>query len=97
MAYNKWTEWQLSLSEISEHANQPIASGYNFPKQSFGKTKPVHRAFQQLWFGKWKWLHYDSAKDLCFYHTCVSAVKLCSCSYYSYGITVNHNKFAYNI
>ena len=70
MAYN---ERQIFLPEISEHANQP--SGYNFPKRSFGKTKPVHRAFQQPWFGKWKWLHYDSANDLCFCHTCVSTVK----------------------
>ena len=53
--------------------NQP--GGYNFPKRSFGKTKVVHRAFQQSWFGKSKWLHYDSSKDLCFCHTCVSALK----------------------
>ena len=70
MAYN---EQHLSLLEIGKHANQP--SGYNFPKRSFGKIKVVHRAFQQSWFGKWKWLHYDSSKDLCFCHTCVSALK----------------------
>ena len=70
MAYN---EQHLSLPEIGEHANQP--SGYNFPKRSFGKTKVVHRAFQQSWFGKWKWLHCDSSKDLCFCHTCVSDLK----------------------
>ena len=63
MAYNKQ---HLSLTEIGE---------YNFPKRSFGKTKVVHRAFQQSWFGKWKWLHYDSSKDLCFCHTYVSALK----------------------
>ena len=66
-------EQNLSLPEIGEHANQP--SGFNFPKRSFGKTKVVHRAFQQSWFSKWKWLHYDSSKDLCFCHTCVSALK----------------------
>lgn len=49
MAYD---EQHLSLPEIGEHANQP--SGYNFPKRLFGKTKVVHRAFQQSWFGKWK-------------------------------------------
>ena len=70
MAYD---ERQLSLPEISEHANQ--SSSYNFPKRSFGITKPVHRVFQQLWFGKWKWLHYDSANDLCFCHTYVSTMK----------------------
>ena len=43
MAYNEQTKRQLPLPEISEHANQP--SGYNFPKRSFGKTKPVHCAF----------------------------------------------------
>ena len=59
MAYNIQ---HLSLPEIGEHANQP--SGYNFLKQSFGKTKVVHRAFQQSRFGRWKWLHYDSSKDL---------------------------------
>ena len=71
MAYN---EQHLSLPEIGEHANQP--SGYNFRNDGqFGKTKVVHRAFQQSWFDKWKWLHYDSSKDLCFCHTCVSALK----------------------
>ena len=70
MAYN---EKQLSLPEIGESANQP-ASSYNFPKRSFGKTK-VYRAFQRSWSNKWKWLHYDSNKDLCFCHTCVFALK----------------------
>ena len=50
MAYDEVQH--LSLPEISDHANQP--SGYNFPKRSFGKTKVVHHAFQQSWFGKWK-------------------------------------------
>ena len=71
MVYN---EKQLSLPEIGESANQP-ASSYNFPKRSFGKTKVVYRAFQRSWFNKWKWLHYDSNKDLCFCHTCVFALK----------------------
>ena len=71
MAYN---EKQLSLMEIGESANQP-ASSYNFPKRSFGKTKVVYRAFQRSWFNKWKWLHYDSNKDLCFCHTCVFTLK----------------------
>ena len=70
MAYK---EQHLFLPEIGEHANQ--SSCYNFPKRSFGKTKVVHYAFQQSWFGKWKWLHDDSSKDLCFCHTCVSALK----------------------
>ena len=48
MAYN---EKQLSLPKIGESVNQP-ASSYNFPKQSFGKTKVPYRAFQRSWFNK---------------------------------------------
>ena len=49
MAYK---EQHLSFPEIGEHTNQP--SGYSFPKQSFDKTKVVYHAFQQSWFGRWK-------------------------------------------
>ena len=32
-------------------------------------------SFQAHWFGKWRWLHYDSCRDLAFCHTCVTALK----------------------
>ena len=63
----------MLLPEIGESANQP--RNFKFPKRSFGKTKVVYRAFQPSWYTKWKWLHYDSAQDLCFCHTCVVAMK----------------------
>ena len=45
----------------------------HFPslKKSFGKNKPVLRAFQASWFDKWSFLHYDQASDWVVCHTCV--------------------------
>ena len=51
--------------------NQPI--DYNFPRRQFGKSKVTYRSFQRQWFKQWKWLHYDTAKDLAYCHHCVSA------------------------
>ena len=47
-----------------------------FPKQNFGKSKIVKRAFQAKWFGKWRWLHYDHSRDLAFCRTCITAIKM---------------------
>ena len=60
------------LPNVGEAANQPL--DFNYPKREFGKTKVVRRAFQAQWFAKWPWLHYDTAQDLAFCHTCVTAV-----------------------
>ena len=59
--------------DVGDNPNQPRR--FSFPKQQYGKTKVVHRAFQPQWFEKWKWLHYDESRDLAFCHTCLIAMK----------------------
>ena len=54
--------------------DQPLQ--YIFPKRNFGKSKIVKRAFQAMWFGKWRWLHYDRSRDLAVCHTCITAIKM---------------------
>ena len=51
----------MALSDIRfyDKPNQPTA--LSFPKRTFGKKKPVKRAFQPSWFKSWSWLHYDEA------------------------------------
>lgn len=63
----------LKLPEIEEAPYQPMQ--FDFPKRDFGKMKVVSRTFQSSWFGRWRWLHYDAARDLAFCHTCVYALK----------------------
>ena len=62
-----------STQTCPDKANQP--ANYKFPKCHFGKTKLVSRSFQLQWFQKWKWLHYDEARDLAFCHICSTAVR----------------------
>ena len=59
------------MINLPDEAHQPRS--FNFPKKSFGKTKPVKRSFQPSWFDKWPWLHYNESDDsvLCF--TCAQA------------------------
>jgi len=54
--------------------HQPGAS-FKFPKRSFGKTKIVERSFQQCWFAKWPFSHYDEVNDRAFCHMCMVAFK----------------------
>ena len=61
------------LPDVGEKPNQP--QGFLFPKRSFGHKKVTNRAFQQKWFQRWKWLHYDSGGDRVFCHLCVKALK----------------------
>ena len=72
MACSSQCKDSFVLPNVGDTANQPL--DFNFPKREFGKTKVVRRSFQAQWFAKWPWLHYDSARDLAFCHTCVSAV-----------------------
>ena len=37
-------------------ARNKLATAVGHPKQEFGKVKPVKRAFQALWFNKWRCL-----------------------------------------
>ena len=64
----------FDLSNVGEMPYQPVR--HSFPKCRFGKTKVSSCAFQRLWFVKWKWLHYNSSRDLAFCYTCVSAIKI---------------------
>ena len=32
---------------------------FQFPQRKVGKTSIVKRSFQQQWFDRWSWLHYD--------------------------------------
>ena len=54
--------------------NQPTR--WAFPQCQFGKKTVVKHSFQQQWFQKWRWLHYDVTNDIVFCHTCVKAVHL---------------------
>ncbi len=62
------------LTDFSGKPHQP--QSFAFPKRSFGTSKVVERSFQQNWFDKWSFLHYDEAKDAVFCHTCVMGFKL---------------------
>ena len=45
----------------------PNQSNYDkFQQRAFGKTNPVKRSFQDLWFTNRTSLHYDEANDLTF-------------------------------
>ena len=67
---------QPSLAQspvVGPSPNQP--RNISFPKLSFGKAKPVLRAFNGSWFDKWGWLHWDESSERVFCFTCVSAFK----------------------
>ena len=57
-----------SARDSEARPHQPRS--FNFPTRSFGKTKVVSRLFQSKWFDKYKWLHYDEAKDTAYCYTC---------------------------
>ena len=61
------------LPDMGEKPNQ--SQGFSFPKQSHGHKKVTNRAFQQKWFQRWRWLHYDSGADRVFCYLCVNALK----------------------
>ena len=59
--------------DITSEPHQP--KNVTFPKVLFGKTKPVLRSFQVHWFQKWKWLHWHTANERAYCHTCLTAFK----------------------
>ena len=61
------------LPDVGEKPNQP--QGFSFPKRSYGLKKVTNRAFQQKWFQRWRWLHYDNIGDKVFCYLCVKALK----------------------
>ena len=48
---------ELPTPLIGNKAHQPRK--FQFPRREFGKTSIVKRSFQQQWFNRWPWLHYD--------------------------------------
>ena len=49
---------------------------FHFPKRSFGRSMVVERTFQQGWFNKWPFLHYDECIDSVFCPVCLMSFKL---------------------
>ena len=45
----------------------------SFPSNAFGKTKVVNYSFQNKWFDKYKWLHYDEVQDAAYCYPCKTA------------------------
>ncbi len=64
---------ETGIMDVPDQPYQP--TDWKFPVRSFGNTKPVRRTFQASWFQKFKWLHYDAAKDAAFCFSCCSTVK----------------------
>ena len=63
----------LHFPDIEETPNKP--RNISYPKESFGKAKPVLRCFNSSWYDKWAWLHWDPASERAYFHTCISAYK----------------------
>ena len=61
-----------AVPTVPEEPYQPL--NYNFPRREFGQKTVVNRSFQSSWFIKWKWLHYESSRDVVYCHTCVTGV-----------------------
>ena len=61
------------LPDVGEKPNQP--QGFSVPKRTYGHKKVTNRAFQQKWFQRWRWLHYDNVGDKAFCFLCVKAFK----------------------
>ncbi len=64
---------ETGVMDVPDQPYQP--TDCKFPVRSFGNTKPVRRTFQASWFQKFKWLHYDAAKDAAFCFSCCRTVK----------------------
>ena len=53
---------KLSTPDIGDKPHQPF--NFHFPQREFCKTSVVKRSFQNNWFQRWPWLHYDEEQDL---------------------------------
>ena len=60
----------FSVPNLPDLPNQP--TDCSFPRREFGRI--TYRSFQGQWFKQWKWLHYDSVRDVAYCHYCVSAL-----------------------
>ena len=54
-----------ALKEPCQHINA------SFPSRNFGSTK---KSFQQSWFSKFSWLHYQESADSVYCHVCIRAL-----------------------
>lgn len=57
------------------------STNFKFPVSSFGSQK---RSFQESWYKKWKWLHYDVSLNAAFCFCCIKA--------YKGGMLSSHNR-----
>ena len=48
---------ELPTPLIGNKAHQPRK--FQFPQREFGKISIVKCSFQQQWFDRWPWVHYD--------------------------------------
>ena len=53
-----------STSSSESFPAEPLQPrSFHFPKREFGKMTVVKRSFKPGWFDRYKWLHYNKAKD----------------------------------
>ena len=71
ISLSKYSEKVLT-PDVGSKPHQPLTN-FKFPYREFGKQKIVKRAFQHLWFSKWKWLHYEEDTDKAFCYNCIKA------------------------
>ena len=65
---------QLATTDLPERSHQP-GPDFIFPKHMFGKKSVVQESFQDSWFSKWPFLHYNEAEDTVSCHTCIKMLK----------------------
>ncbi len=73
MAASLQMSLQVKSMDVPTEPHQP--TNLKFPKRFFGQKKIVERCFQEVWYTKWPFLHYDEAKDVVYYHTCLLGFK----------------------
>ena len=60
-----------STSSSESFPAEPLQPrSFHFPKREFGKMTVIKQSFNPGWFDRYKWLHYDNAKDAAFCHVC---------------------------
>ena len=67
------TNFTDKIKDVPDNPYQPV--NISFPSRTFGVSKLVNRAFQQSWFKKFTWLHYDVTSDSAFCFACCKAFK----------------------
>ena len=65
---------QLATTDLQERSHQH-GLDFIFPKPPFREKSVIQGSFQQSWFLKWPFLHYNQAEDTVFCHTCMKMFK----------------------